>query len=126
MVIMQFFVDRPVAICDYNRLMGGVDKVNQLIAPYDATHKTVKWYKKLAVHLLQVAMVNAFILYQKSHSTARFLRFQRDVISNLVFDVAQPDTKKSEELAHLTERHFLSHTPDTAKGPKKNYLTRRC
>ena len=111
----EVFVDRPVAICDYDRLMGGVDKVDQLIAPYDATRKTVKWYKKLAVHLLQVAMVNAFILYKKSHSRARFLRFQKDVISSLVFEVAQPDTTKSEELARLTERHFLSHTPETAK-----------
>jgi len=122
----EVFVDRPVAICDYDRLMGGVDKVDQLIAPYDATRKTVKWYKKLAVHLLQVAMVNAFILYKKSHSRARFLRFQKDVISSLVFKVAQPDTTKSEEMARLTERHFLSHTPETAKGLKKNYLTRRC
>ena len=123
----EVFVDRPVCICDYNRNMGGVDKVDQLIAPYDATRKCLKWYRKLAVHLLQVAMVNAFTLYQKSHSSARFLKFQTDVISSLVFDVAlEPDTTKSEELARLTERHFLSHTPETAKGGRKNFLTRRC
>jgi len=29
-------------------------------------------------------------------------------------------------MARLTEKHFLSHTPETAKGPKKNFLTRRC
>ena len=55
------------------------------------------------------------------------LKFQADVISSLVIDVAlEPDTTKSEELARLTERHFLSHTPETAKGTRKNFLTRRC
>ena len=53
--------------------------------------------------------------------------FRRTSLSSLVFDAAlEPDTTKSEELARLTERHFLSHTPETAKGPRKNFLTRRC
>ena len=100
---------------------------DQLIAPYDAKRKTLKWHRKLAVHLLQLVMVNAFTLYKKSHPTARFLKFQTDVISSLVFDVAlEPDTTKSEELARLTERDLLSHTPETAKGSRKNFLTRRC
>ena len=41
--------------------MGGVDKSDQLLEPYDATWKTMAWYKNLAIHLIQLALFNAHI-----------------------------------------------------------------
>lgn len=46
--------------------MGAVDKQDQMLEPYSAARKTMKWYRKLAFHLLQLAMLNSHILYQKS------------------------------------------------------------
>jgi len=55
-------LDKPDCILDYNRKMGGVDKSDQLLEPYDATRKCMAWYKKLAIHLLQQALLNAQII----------------------------------------------------------------
>ena len=53
---------KPECIIDYNRNMGSVDKQDQLLEPYSATRKSTKWYKKLAFHLLQLAMLNSHLL----------------------------------------------------------------
>jgi len=54
---------KPECIVDYNKNMGSVDRVDVVLHPYSAPRKSMKWYKKLAFHLLQVALLNAYILY---------------------------------------------------------------
>ncbi len=50
-----------------------------MIKPYNAARKTIKWYKKLSVHLIQIALLNAHILYKKDGGRKTFLQFQREV-----------------------------------------------
>ena len=40
-------VEKPVAICDYNEHMSGVDHVYQMISYYPCIRKTQKWTKKV-------------------------------------------------------------------------------
>ena len=40
-------VKKPVAICDYNEHMSGVNNVDQVISYYPCTRKTLKWTKKV-------------------------------------------------------------------------------
>ena len=48
---------RPVCkIClvqGYNKKMGGVDKNDEMLSFYTAARKSLKWYKKLAMHLIE-------------------------------------------------------------------------
>ena len=54
--------------------------VLQMLQPLDATRKTLKWYGKVAIHLLQVALLNSFILYQKEKDPQiRFAKFVKEV-----------------------------------------------
>ncbi|GFN78542.1 PiggyBac transposable element-derived protein 4 [Plakobranchus ocellatus] len=55
----------PKCIDTYNKNMGGVDQIDQMLEPYDATRKTVHWYVKLAIHLIQIAVLNGWTLYRK-------------------------------------------------------------
>jgi hypothetical protein len=53
-----------------------------IIKPYNAARKTVKWYKKLTFHLIQVAVLNAHIIYLKEGGTKAFLGYSHDVSSS--------------------------------------------
>ena|SRR6218665_837547 len=75
-------IAKPNSVLDY---MGAVDKMDQLLQPYSATRKTMKWYRKLAIHLIQVSMLNAFVLYKTSRGGDKTcLQFQHDVVKALV------------------------------------------
>lgn len=49
---------------DYNAQMGGVDVSDMMTNTYAALRKTRKWYKKLAFHLSDLCMTNAYVLYK--------------------------------------------------------------
>ena len=98
---------KPRCIVDYNSNTGSIDRQDAIIQPYAAAHKSMKWYRKLSFHLLQMALLNAHILYVKTGGTKTFLQFSHDVTADLIFagDVTPPD--KVESVVGLTERHFL-------------------
>ena len=62
-------VMKPVMIEEYNRHMGGVDKADQLLSYYSFSHRTIKWWKRAAFHLIEVAVINSYILYKLSIQT---------------------------------------------------------
>ncbi|KAL3195152.1 hypothetical protein MRX96_045740 [Rhipicephalus microplus] len=44
--------------------MGGVDRADQLLSFYRNELKTKKWYKRIIFHLLDLAVVNSWLLYR--------------------------------------------------------------
>ena len=55
---------KPLAIVDYIKKMGG-DTSDQLISYYSFLWKSIKWWKKLFIHLLKILLLNAHILSSK-------------------------------------------------------------
>lgn len=86
------FVDisRPAVVKDYNQAMGGIDLNDQLVAIYRTDIGTKKYYLRVFQHLLDVCVVNAWLLYRR-HCSQRvdeahmtLLNFRMDVASSLI------------------------------------------
>jgi hypothetical protein len=48
-------IQKPLVVDQYNSFMGGVDRNDQLLSYYGFAHRTVKWWKRLFLHLLDIA-----------------------------------------------------------------------
>ena len=58
------------AIVDmYNKLMGGVDVVDVLISYYQIHMKSKKFYLQIFFHLVNLCIVNAWLLYQRDYKS---------------------------------------------------------
>lgn len=121
-------IQKPKCIHEYNLYMGGVDMNDQMMQPYLATRRSLFWYKKVAVYLMQLAMFNSYIIFSKStQSSLTYLRFQEDVITALVYPHGQPTQLiRSDAVARLHERHFPDILPPTQTGRKPQKRCRVC
>lgn len=75
----------PQIIKAYNNNMGGVDGADMQLSFYSNTRKSLKVWKKMAFHILQRMLLNAYVLY-KSNTTGKVisrLQFCQEVIDGL-------------------------------------------
>ena len=78
--------------------------------------KTIRWYKKVGVHIMEILLANAFYLYFKltpSPKVKSVTEFRECVIRNLI---GKPKPKK--HMVPQASFHYLAPIPPTEK--KKN------
>lgn len=83
---------KPVVICDYTENMGAVDRADHYCASYAFSRKSMKWWRKLFFWLLEVSIVNSFILMRlqllkQGEKEQRHLQYRRNLIEQLIGDV---------------------------------------
>lgn len=61
-------VPQPQAIATYNKYMNAVDRSDQILATNNVLRKCVRWWKTLFFHLIDIAVVNSFILFREHQS----------------------------------------------------------
>lgn len=58
-------VRKPKIVLEYNKAKGGVDLADQMASYSTPLRKSIRWYKKIAFDmLLNIALINAHVLYQ--------------------------------------------------------------
>nr|XP_027230473.1 piggyBac transposable element-derived protein 4-like [Penaeus vannamei] len=75
---------KPQAVVDYNVGKKGVDLADQLAASYSTTRRTNKWYQNVFYHLLDMAVVNAFVVHRALGGTLTQLEFRLEIIANFL------------------------------------------
>ena len=82
-------ITKPEVMHMYNKFMGGVDRNDQLSKYSAFNHCSLKWWKKVFFRILNLCMVNAFILYNEwcaiqGKPKLKQLKFHRNVINQIV------------------------------------------
>lgn len=58
----------PEAILEYNKFMGGVDKLDFVMALYPMKAKTRKWPVRVMCHFISLALANSWLEYVRDAS----------------------------------------------------------
>ncbi|XP_046396458.1 piggyBac transposable element-derived protein 3-like [Ischnura elegans] len=88
-------VNRPVSIEIYNKHMGGVDLMDSLVALYRNDIRNSRWYMRIFYHMLNVAVVNAWLLWRKSNNVPiDLLEFKSRVANGLIFSGKAAQSRK--------------------------------
>ena len=109
---------KPVVVECYNEFMGGVDTGDQLLSYYGFSHRTLKWWRRAFFHLIEVAIVNAYIMYLMTPCEGRRLthkEFRIQLAKELLMDTVEaeshscgPHPNPNPPSFCLTGRHFRS------------------
>ncbi|XP_022091934.1 piggyBac transposable element-derived protein 4-like [Acanthaster planci] len=118
---------KPTCVIEYNTLMGGVDKSDQLAANHPATHKSLKWYKKLLFSLLNLTLVNSYAVYLAIGHHLSFLD-RLSLVRELLFDEPLPEYRPQHDTPPVNNSGFVGrHFPvDFERTSYGDFRHRRC
>lgn len=121
---------KPECVVDYNINMRLVDQSDAMISSIDCARPSIKWYKKLFFHLLDVSVLNAHILHREVTGKKDTLEeFALEVCRELFakYGKERPSQSLNRSSAdsplRLTARHFPESVPRNENG---RYVQRRC
>jgi hypothetical protein len=120
--------DKPVAVLDYNKNMGGVDISDNLLHFYTiARNRLKKYYMKMFRHIFDITGVNCYIIYKKLGGKKKRLEFMLELAEAIISKYGFTHNKsnrpsKIPKISRLLERHFPAIIPPT----KKSKPTKRC
>lgn len=84
---------KPRVIEDYNTNMGYIEQSNQMANRYGVAKKTWKWPKKLFFHLLDLTIVNAFILHKSVGGNMSHKKFREALSRELIIHANELNVK---------------------------------
>ena len=110
---------KPEAVHEYNRFMLGVDRLDQRMAYYQYTRKSVRWWRKVFFWMLEAVVVNSYILYVQ-HTDAHRKLSHKEYRRELVLAPCQPlyettthhhPSSRDQTLERLRGQHFPDSGP---------------
>ncbi|KAG5865977.1 hypothetical protein JTB14_011972 [Gonioctena quinquepunctata] len=110
--------EKPLPIAEYNEYMSGIDLQDQMMAYYPSHRKTIRWYKKVGIHIIEMMLYKSFMIYNK-HSVQKmsYLDFRQSII-----DVFLPES--AEKVPVIREAHHYPSKCEVAESGRK--LRKRC
>ncbi|GFU54698.1 piggyBac transposable element-derived protein 4 [Trichonephila clavipes] len=113
--------EKPGLLTSYNTNMGFVDLSDRMANSYTFGRKTLKWTKKLFFHLLDLTVLNAFILYKiKTGNNICHKIFRLNLIRQLL------QNENIETIITSPERNARNNRPENKHWPECKKVQRRC
>ena len=111
---------KPNLIRDYNEGMSGIDRSDQMLSYHSALRKTIRWYKKIGVHVIEKMLINGMYLAQYHHRgmTLHTNDYRLRIVKWLLGDISAP-----ERPVRRADFHYLESIPPTEK---KKSPARKC
>ena len=117
-------IRKPSIVTDYNKYMGGCDLASQLCKYYTHNHRTLKWWKRVFIGLLDICLVNATIVYNSIPTNNRLssLDFRVKVIEGLLSTWKHNSTQHTGQLSCVSRpaRHHTHFPGRNVSGKKQN------
>lgn len=109
---------------DYNNSMGFVNKNDAITSQHTMVRKTNKWTIKVAFHLIEESLLNAYILYGHSnHPALKFSAFKIQYVHEQFIKLAS--VRQLERNSRMRKnQHFPEKCP--VKNPKYKNPTKQC
>jgi hypothetical protein len=122
-------VVQPYAFYRYNQYMNAVDRSDQMLACHNVSRKCYRWWKTLFYHLVDMAVVNGFLLFQQHRasdpdypdlyrrSTYTIVDFREEIV-RLITGLEEYDVPPVNETVQAAPRHDLFcivHIPKRAE-----------
>lgn len=86
---------KPSAIIDYNNRKWPVDCVDQMVCHFSCNRKTNRWPVKLFFNLLDIAYLNAMIIFKQFHKMPDKPNFRSSFFFELCEQLVKPHTLSS-------------------------------
>ena len=125
---------KPTAVVDYCKNMGNVDLSDQILQYYEVLRRSLKWWKKLFFHLLNLMLVNAYKLYLKfgnGQGRRSHVKFRSDIVTALIESATTANKPKTSggrtptPVGRLHGHHFPVYLP-SKPGAKRKHPVRDC
>jgi len=87
-------IDKPKAIDEYSKFMGGVDKLDQAISFYAREKRCSKWWKKIFFQISEYILHNSRIIWQElNNKKISNKEFRMNLIDQISAKIAKPIPK---------------------------------
>lgn len=122
-------VSRPKVVTKYNSFMGGTDQMDQNVNCYRIGVRAKKWYWPIFTWLLDTAMQNSWVLYNKTGRKISQLEFKREITNTYLKKYGVPpkatgrppasrassDCRISDTIRYDGSNHLVKHTDGKKK-----------
>ncbi|XP_017795699.1 PREDICTED: piggyBac transposable element-derived protein 3-like [Habropoda laboriosa] len=119
----QIKIDQPYCISNYNKFMGGIDKLDWNVNKYRIKIRGKKWYFPIFTSIIDTTVVNAYVLYCHANKVMPLLEFRRN-IARAYLQRASPSNPKNRGRPSL-QKQASKRVPESVRtDPIGHYLER--
>ena len=112
-------IEQPEVIKMYNKSMGGVDKIDQLIAYYRIFIKSKKWTLRMMFHAIDMACCNSWLEYLKDCDKFKIKKKDRMDLLNFKLRLADNLINLGNSVVTKSRGRPSSSTPKNSPQTKK-------